>query len=347
MKHFLGFLTMIFLILFIAVLNKNERKNNLPVEVKPTLRVFAYSSFTSQWGPGPKLKELFEAECNCVVDYIDASDASLLLQRIKIEGESLGADLIIGLDQFFLQKAMEEHKWRQFDLTGVDFEPALLKNIKGNTFVPYDWGVLAFIARKSEIKNMPKELEDLLISDYKKSIAIQDPRTSSPGFHFLNWVIQSKGESDGVWYLQKLLDQVHSFSTSWSSAYGLFQKKQVKLVFSYVTSPLYHLIEEKSDDYLALEFKEPHPIQIEFLGIPDFCNQCDLAQRFTNLILSKAGQKIIMEKNYMFPVIRGVKEGTLFEKIPTFKIMNFDEKQVLTKDKMLKKWIEIRRGSSN
>lgn len=348
MKHFIGYLSFVFLALFLVVLNKTEKRNIMPIDSKPNLRIFAYSSFTSQWGPGPKLKEIFERECNCTVEFIDASDSSLLLQRMKIEGEGLGADLVIGLDQFFIQKAMEEHKWRQMDLSKVDFEPTIKNSISNSFFIPYDWGVLAFVGRKSELKTPPKELEDLLISEYKNSIAIEDPRTSSPGFLFLNWVVQSKGENEGFWYLEKLMDQVHSFSSSWSMAYGLFQKKQVKLVFSYITSPIYHLIEDKSDDYIALQFKEPHPIQIEYLGIPDFCNKCELAQKFANLVLSKPGQKIIMEQNYMFPVIKGVKEGTAFDQLPSFKILNPNsEKKDISKDQLLKKWIEMRRSHSS
>ena len=64
----------------------------------PTLRVFGYESFVTQAGVG--LKQMFEKDCQCRVEFFSGPDSGILLQRLKIEGESLGADLIIGLDQF-------------------------------------------------------------------------------------------------------------------------------------------------------------------------------------------------------------------------------------------------------
>ncbi len=32
------------------------------------LTIYTYESFTSEWGPGPKVKAAFEAECGCTVD---------------------------------------------------------------------------------------------------------------------------------------------------------------------------------------------------------------------------------------------------------------------------------------
>jgi thiamine transport system substrate-binding protein len=86
-------------------------------------------------------------------------------------------------------------------------------------------------------------------------------------------------------------------------------------------------------------------MQIEFAGIPATCRNCELAAQFMNLLLSKDAQKIIMEKNYMFPVIKGVKEGTVFSTVPDYKI---SEPKVLPslndRERILKKWSALRRG---
>ena len=34
-------------------------------QATPTLVVYTYDSFTSDWGPGPQVKTAFEARCNC------------------------------------------------------------------------------------------------------------------------------------------------------------------------------------------------------------------------------------------------------------------------------------------
>lgn len=344
MKHFVLFVAIVFLGLFLAVLNRTDQSGGENSSAK-TLRVFGYASFTGRWGPGPILKEKFEKTCKCKVEFIDGSDSGILLQRLKIEGESLGADVVVGLDQFDLQKATSEQQWRKLNLAQPDVYDSVKPALANSFFVPYDWGALTFIARKSEFKNPPQKLDDLLDPAYAKKIGLEDPRTSSPGMQFIYWVLQSKGEEEGFKYLKKMMSQVHSYSPTWSTAYGLFTGAQTQLVFSYVTSPLYEQLEEKKNDYVALSFAEPLPVQYEFVGIPDFCRQCDLAEKFINLMLSSEGQKVLMEKNYMLPVMKGIKEKSPFAQLPNFPTMNkFETPSTTEVDRILKRWSEIRRS---
>lgn len=346
MKHFIFFLTVVFVGLFLALLNRNEQGFNS--SSGPTLRVFGYSSFTGRWGAGPLLKEQFEKSCKCKVEFIEGSDSGILLQRLKIEGESLGADVVVGLDQFDLSKAVAEQSWRKLNLGDMPVYDSVKPALSNSFFVPYDWGALTFVARKNDMERHPSKLDDLLEPAFAKKIALQDPRTSSPGMQFLYWVIRSKGEEAGFEFLKKMMNQVHSFSPTWSTAYGLFTNKQTSLVYSYVTSPLYHQIEENDNNFVALPFAEPAPVQFEFVGIPDFCRHCDLAEKFVNLMLSPEGQKIIMEKNYMFPVMKGVMEGTPFESALNVRTMdNIEMLSISEVDRLLKKWTEIRRGEVN
>jgi thiamine transport system substrate-binding protein len=93
---------------------------------------------------------------------------------------------------------------------------------------------------------------------------------------------------------------------------------------------------------------EPLPVQFEFVGIPEFCRHCDLAEKFVNLMLSKEGQKAIMEKNYMFPVMKGVSDGTPFADVPEYKtIQKFEILSTSEVDRLLKRWTEVRRGELN
>lgn len=341
MKHLVFFLAAVFAGLFLALLNKNDSR--VSEASKPTLKIFGYSSFVGRWGAGSVLKEVFEKSCDCKVEFIEGSDSAILLQRLKIEGESLGVDLIVGLDQFDLNKALKEHTWRRMSVEGLDFESAVRPALKNGYFVPFDWGILSFVAKKDA--DHPSDLDELLLPQWKGRIALQDPRTSSPGLQLVSWVLQSKPGAEGPSYLSQLQNQAHSYSPTWSGSYGLFSKGQVDLVFSYVTSPLYHQIEEKKDNYVALKFNEAHPIQIEFVGIPDFCRQCELAEEFVNLLLSPEGQKIIMEKNYMFPVIRGVRQGTPFDIVEQFPLRgDFNIPTQVEVEKILKTWSVIRRG---
>ena len=346
MRHFILFIAAVFAALFLAVLNKSD--SVVGKESTPILRVFGYSSFTGKFGPGPILKDLFESKCNCVVEFIEGSDSGILLQRLRIEGESLGADVVVGLDQFDLSKALAQQKWKELKAPGVQVDPSVQGAMNLSFFLPFDWGPMAINIRKGEGLDQLASLDDLLDPKWKNQIALQDPRTSSPGMQFLYWVLQAKGEEAGFEYIRSMTQQVQSYSPNWSLSYGLFTKKQAKAVLSYQTSPLYHLIEEGQSQYQALQFKEGHPIQIEFMGIPEFCRNCELAEQFVAFMLSPEAQRTIMKKNYMLPVLADVRAGTPFQDLPRFEaVADFRVIPMETIDQWLKRWSEIRRGESN
>ncbi len=345
MKHFIVFIVAVFAVLFATIVFKNNQLHTK--ESKPVLRIYASSSFISQWGPGPWLKDSFEATCQCKVEYFDSADSTLLLQRLKTESSQSTADLVLGFDQYDLEAAQSVVGWRKVDIDKSAYFENLKPFMKQTKMVPYDWGLLSFVVRKSELSTLPKKLDDFLGPGFQDKIALQDPRTSSPGLQFFLMLVASRGEEAAFEFLKKLNKHIHSYSTSWSMAYGLFTKKQVLTTYSYVTSPVYHIVEEKNSDVIALDLEEGHPMQVEFAGIPESCKNCELAEKFMHLILSKDGQKIIMEKNYMFPVINGVKEGTVFNSIPSYKI--FDNSNIPSqaeRERLLKRWSSVRRNEN-
>ena len=341
MRHFLSFISIVFIGLFVARVWKTQK--DVSKEAQVSLRVFGTSSFVSQWGPGPWIKEQFEKTCQCKVEFYDGADTLLLMQRLKSESR-LGADVVLGFDQFDLELAEKNFKWNAIDTSKFQFVEEVKPWLKSTSLVPFDWGILAFVFRQSELKQTPKTLDDLLTDQFKYQIAMQDPRTSSPGLQFLLWLVNLKTEDGAFEFLKKFNKQTKSYSTSWSMAYGLFRKKQALTSWSYVTSPVYHQVEEKDSDVVAAEFNEGHPLQFEFVGIPSICKQCDLAQKFVQFLFSVDGQKAIMEKNYMFPSIQGVKTGTPFANVPNFKTTgNLSVPTIGDRERLLKRWSQVRR----
>lgn len=343
MRNFIIFLILVFGGVFAALVLRNQGDGRH--DSRTVLRVYGASSFVKSWGPGPVLKEKFEKVCECRVELVETADTTLLIQKLKIEGRTSGADLVLGFDQYDLEMANKGYEWKTLKADGLDFEDAVKSTLSRQNFLPYDWGVLAFLARKSAFEKLPQSLDELTESLYKDQISIQDPRTSTPGLQFLLWLIQSKGEEKAFQFLQRFNPQVKAFGSSWSSSWGLFQKKQVNMTFSYVTSLVATQQEDKDLDVIALEFSEGHPIQYEFMGIPSSCHNCELAQKFVSMILSAEGQKIIMEKNYMFPVIKGVRQGTFFANLPDLKLMDMNVIPTsIERERLLKRWAQLRRA---
>ena len=341
MKQFIIFLGLIFSGLIVAYLNTDLTKatpdNN-------TIKVYASSSFVSKWGPGPALAELFEKQAGIKVDFIESADVSMTLQKISFEGKSSAADAVIGLDQFDLARSGSKIKWTELKSDrSAEYSTEISELVSEKNFLPYDWAPMAFVAR-DDLGATVESLDDLLKPEMKGKFALQDPRTSSPGLQFLVWVLEAKGAIEGREFFKKINQQAHSYSSSWSAAYGIFKNKQVDLVFSYVTSPIYHVVEEKDSSFMSLEFKESHPIQVEFAGVPETCQNCDSAIRFVQFLQSDEAQKIVMNKNYMLPIINRLKESTAFDTVKIYKTKPFKLIEKNQLDAWIQLWSEIRKN---
>jgi thiamine transport system substrate-binding protein len=65
-------------------------------------------------------------------------------------------------------------------------------------------------------------------------------------------------------------------------------------------------------------------------------------------MLSPQGQKMIMEKNYMLPVMKGVAENTPFAPLMNVKTQDYFEiLPTVEVDRLLKRWTDVRRGEFN
>ncbi|WP_311963091.1 thiamine ABC transporter substrate-binding protein, partial [Acinetobacter baumannii] len=89
---------------------------------------------------------------------------------------------------------------------------------------------------------------------------------------------------------QKLAAKTVTVTKGWSEAYGLFLKGESDLVLSYTTSPAYHMIEEKKDNYAAASFAEGHYLQVEVAARTAASKQPELAEKFLKFMVSPGFQ---------------------------------------------------------
>ncbi|HCL65810.1 MAG TPA: thiamine ABC transporter substrate binding subunit [Rhizobium sp.] len=266
--------------------------------VDRTLTIYTYESFMSEWGPGPKVKEAFEKTCDCTVDFVGVADGVALLTRLKLEGGTSKADIVLGLDTNLVSEAKQTGF---FDVHGIDTSAVSVPGkFSDDTFVPYDYGHFAVVYDTQALKTPPASMKELVEGDPSQKIVIEDPRTSTPGLGLLLWVKAIYGdEAPKAW--AKLKERVLTVTPGWSEAYGLFTKGEVPMVLSYTTSPAYHMIAEESDRYQAAAFSEGHYIQIEVAGLLKDAPQKELARDFLKFMLSPGFQDTIPTNNWMMP----------------------------------------------
>lgn len=281
-----------------AVIMLSFAQTSLATQTKNILTVYTYDSFTAKWGPGPVIKENFEAVCHCELKFVAAADGVALLNRLKLEGAKTQADIVLGLDNNLIADA---HKSDLFAPSGVDLGQI---NVPGgfedDVFVPYDYSYFAVVYDSEKINNPPKSLQELIEGDASEKIILQDPRTSTPGLGMLLWMKAVYGDQAAEKW-EKLQKRILTVTPGWSEAYGLFTKGEAPMVLSYTTSPAYHVIADKTNRYQALSFKEGHYLQVEVASITKNGEKNPLAKQFLQFMTEPGFQDAIPETNWMFP----------------------------------------------
>lgn len=271
---------------------------SLPAQAAGTLTIYTYDSFVAEWGPGPAVTKAFEATCDCKLSWVAIQDGVAILNRLKLEGKSTTADLVLGLDNNLIAEARDTGL---FAPHGQDLGRLTLPvDWADDTFLPYDYAHFAVVYDRQAMAEPPRSLAELVDGKGPERIVIEDPRTSTPGLGMLIWMKAVYGDKAGeAW--ARLKGRVLTVTPGWSEAYGLFTKGEAQMVLSYTTSPAYHLISEKSDRYAAAAFAEGHPVQVEVAARLASSPNAALAQKFLDFMLSPGFQDAIPTGNWMLP----------------------------------------------
>lgn len=289
------------LITFIAVLPA-KGKSDVSDERAKEVVVYAYDSFTADWGPGPELVKLFEAETGYKCTLISAGDAVQVLTRAVLEKDSPQADVLLGIDNNQV-KTVKTHKVLQ------SYKPAKADSLIPADAVmdsdwqltPYDWSYFALIYDTHSTVPAPESLSDLTKSVYAKKLILMDPRTSTPGLGFAAW---TRAVFGGTYleYWKALKPSILTMAPGWDAGYGLFTAGEAPLVISYTTSPAYHVEYDKTDRYKALIFDEGHIMQIEGAGLVKDAPNEKGGKAFLDFLISEKAQSVLPLTQWMYPV---------------------------------------------
>ena len=269
-----------------------------PALARETLTIYTYESFTAEWGPGPQVEKAFEAECGCDINFVSVADGVALLNRVKLEGVSTKAEIVLGLDT---NLTAEARATGLFAPAGIDAKNLTIPGgWSDDIFVPFDYGYFSVVYDTEKLKTPPASLKDLVEGDPNQKIVIEDPRTSTPGLGLVLWVKAVYGDkAPEAW--AKLKDRVLTVTPGWSEAYGLFTKGEAPMVLSYTTSPAYHIIAESTERYQAASFSDGHFLQVEVAAMTVNGAKNKLAKQFLEFMTGPTFQDVIPETNWMLP----------------------------------------------
>jgi thiamine transport system substrate-binding protein len=268
---------------------------------QPVLTVYTYDSFASEWGPGPVIEKGFEGTCGCDLQFVGLDSSIGAFNRIRLEGASSKADVLLGLD---VNLAGDARETGLFAAHGVALgELATPISWDDPLFAPFDWGHFAFVYDTRRMPAPPASFKELLDAPDDLKIVIQDPRSATPGLGLLMWVRAVYGdEAPGIW--RRLKPKILTVTKGWWDSYSLFLKGEADMVLSYTTSPAYHAVVEGETFIKAAAFPEGHYLQMELAAVTAASAQPELARRFIAYLTGEAAQSAIPTTNWMFPVNR-------------------------------------------
>ncbi len=267
-----------------------------------TLTVYTYDSFIS--GMAKQIGPTFEKLYNCKVNFLSFGDAGNLLSRLVLEKSHPKADVVVGLSQSQIPRALSEGIFQSYKPSNVASvtDKSLLVDSKYR-LIPFDYGALAIVYNREVMKNPPKSFEELLEPRFSHSLIVEDPRTSSTGLDFLLWTIGVYG-NDWQNYWKKFMSTVKTVTSGWDAAFEMLEKGEAPMMISYATDEAYDYYYYKGSKLGVVIPSEGAYIEVEYAGILKGAKHLNLAKEFMNFVYSKEFQSAIPLNQWMYPVTK-------------------------------------------
>jgi len=287
-----------------------------------TVTVITHDSFAI----GEETIKAFEAENNAKVVFLQGGDAGSLLNQAVLTKDAPLADVLFGVDNTFLSRALEADIFEAYESPALADIPADFKLDPSNRALPVDYGDVCINYDKKYFADnnlpAPQTLGDLAMPEYRGLLVVENPATSSPGLAFLLATRAYYG--DGYLdYWKRLKENGVVIVDSWETAYytnfsGSSGRGPQPIVVSYGTSPAAEVIfaSPPIDDAPTASSLGPGTCfrQIEFVGILKNGQNKPLAQKFVDFMLSQKFQEDMPLNMFVYPVNQTAKLPDVFVK---------------------------------
>ncbi|HTP11638.1 MAG TPA: thiamine ABC transporter substrate-binding protein [Anaerolineae bacterium] len=276
-----------------------------------TLTVLTHESFALS----DAVLQKFEADNNVKVNLIKQGDAGQALNRAILTKDNPEADVIFGVDNTFMGRALDAGILETYQPTGLAAVAKEFQLDPTNHLIPIDYGDVclnidkAYFAQKKLAP--PQSLADLTKPEYKNLLVTEDPAASSPGLAFMLATVSALGENHWLDYWKQLKTNGVKVVEDWNTAYytefsGSSGKGPRPIVVSYASSPPAEVVfaNPPIDQAPTAAITDPKTCfrQIELAGILQGTKNRDLAEKWIDFMLSVPYQEDIPLQQFVYPV---------------------------------------------
>lgn len=258
----------------------------------------------------------FEEANNVEIVLLPSGDAGAVLNQAILSADNPLADLLFGVDNTFLSRALEADIFVPYESERLAAVPDELELDDSHRLTPVDYGDVCLNYDKAwfdeEGLEPPQSLADLTDEAYAGLTVVENPATSSPGLAFLLatvGVFGTEGEYTYRDYWTDLRDNDVMATDGWEDAYyGQFSGAgdgSRPIVVSYASSPPAEVVfaDPPIEEPPTAAVTAPNTCfrQIEFVGILQGTEYEELAQAFIDFMLSETFQEDIPLNMFVFP----------------------------------------------
>ena len=275
-----------------------------------TLTVMTHDSFEVS----EEVVKAFEDSNNVKIVFLPSGDAGSMLNKAILTKETPLADVLFGVDNTFLSRALNEDIFESYESSELRNIPDEFKLDSSNRALPVDYGDVCINYDKNYFQQnnlaVPQSLEDLTKPEYSGLLVVENPATSSTGLAFLLATIAQYGDGYTE-YWRALRDNGVVVVDGWETAYytnfsASSGKGPQPLVVSYGTSPAAEVFFSTTplDDSPTASIIGPNTCfrQIEFVGILKGTPNRALAESFIDFMLGVQFQEDVPLQMFVYPV---------------------------------------------
>ena len=300
------------------------------------------------------VKQAFERETGLTLRVLQAGDANETLNRALLTAGDPQADVIFGIDDSVLSRALEGELLDAYRSDGLEsvaeeFSPP------DERVTPIDHGEVCLNVDRAWFADRgiapPKTLVDLTLPRYRNLLVVENPATSSPGLAFLLATVARFGDRwEGYWRKLRANGVLavdgweEAYTQQFSGASGSPGKRPI--VVSYATSPAAEVIFATTplDVSPTAAIEDGCYRQVEYAGILRGAANEDGAKQLVDFMLSEAFQAEVPDAMFVYPVREGVELPAAFleHAIVPAAPLELDAEQIdENRDHWVARWTEI------
>lgn len=274
------------------------------------LTVMTHDSFAVS----EEVVKAFEAANNVKVSFLQGGDTGSMLNKAILSKESPLADVLFGVDNTFLSRALDADIYEPYSSPMLNQIPPEFVLDDSHRALPVDYGDVCINYDKAYFAEnnlpVPQSFDDLLKPEYNGLLVVENPATSSPGLAFMLATRAYFGDAF-LDYWRSLKANGVVVVDGWETAYytnfsASSGRGPQPMVVSYASSPAAEvffasepLTESPTASILApgMCFR-----QIEFVGILKGTQNRALAEKFVDFMLDVQFQEDMPLNMFVYPV---------------------------------------------